>query len=135
MKMKTGKEGRRLSCGVWAAKAFKYQAEIPCGLESETIGYAVCRFLTKCDTLRRDYVEQSYRLRLKQGKGRRSVRSRFTAPARMMELPGAKVEVRVMITPKGVEVQSVSIMAANETGQQKPPLKEKAAIRVYRSAS
>ena len=135
MKMKTGKEGRRLSCDVWTAKELKFQTEIPCSLESDAVGYAACRFLTKCEILCRDYVEQSYRLRLKQGKGRRSVRSRFTAPARMMELPGAKVEVRVMITPKGVEVQSVSIMAANETGQQKPPLKEKAAIRVYRSAS
>ena len=135
MKMKTGKEGRRLSCDVWSAKKLKFQTEILCGLESDTIGYAACRFLSKCDILCRDYVEQSYRLRLKQGKGRRGVRSWFTAPARMLELPGAKVEVRVMITQKGVEVQSVSIMATNEMGKQKTSVKEKTAIRVYRSAS
>ena len=85
MKMKTGKEGRRLSCDVWTAKELKFQTEIPCSLESDAVGYAACRFLTKCEILCRDYVEQSYRLRLKQGKGRRSVRSRFTAPARMMD--------------------------------------------------
>lgn len=135
MKMKTGKEGRCLSCDVWAAKELKFQTEIPCSLESDTIGYAACRFLSKCDILCRDYVEQSYRLRLKQRKGRRGVRSWFTAPSRMLELPGAKVEVRVMITQKGVEVQSVSIMATNEMGKQKTSVKEKTAIRVYRSAS
>ena len=135
MKMKTGKEGRRLACDVWAAKELKFKTEIPCSLESDTIGYAACRFLTKSEILCRDYVEQSYRLRLKQGKGRRPVRSWFTAPARMLELPGAKVEGRVMITRKGVEVQSVSIMATNEMGKQKTSVKEKTAIRVYRSAS
>ena len=47
MKMKTGKEGRRLSCDVWSAKKLKFQTEILCGLESDTIGYAACRFLSK----------------------------------------------------------------------------------------
>lgn len=135
MKMRTGKEGRQLTCEVWAARNMIIQPGIPVGMEPDTVGYAVCRFLPKCEILCRDYVEQSYRLRLAKGRKRRPVISWFTVPARMLELPGGVVKATVAIFPEGVEVRSVVLgtpglpQKACRSGKKRPE------IRVFRSAS
>ena len=135
MKMKTGKEGRQLICEVWAAKDLKILGNCPRDLDPDTIGYAVCRFLTKCDLLCREYVEQSYRLRLARGRKRRPVKSFFTAPARKLELPGCYLQAEVLISPAGVEVCCVEFAAVKEKLKKHHMKKDRPVIRVYRSAS
>lgn len=119
MKMTIGTGYGALSCELSVADDMVFTSEVSCeGYLAESIRYAVCRFLRKnrqaCDR----YVTMSYKMRFAKGKARKAKRCRFTAPAKLLELPGGSVEVILAVDPVGVTVKSVSITLSSGKGQE-----------------
>lgn len=101
------------SCVLETAKDIHFNADRSGGdLLPESAGYAVCRFLRSSSALRGTLVRESYRLRIADGKGRKTVRRSFVAPGALMELPGAWVQVTLSVTPSGVTVTGVRLCEA-----------------------
>ena len=96
---------RPYSCPVKTARDLCLDLRVPCGLETESVGYAVRRFIRRSPALMRDFAGESYRLRLERGRSRRC----FTAPAPLLELPGSWVSVFLRITPAGAEVTRIGL--------------------------
>ena len=97
---------RPYSCPVKAARDLRLDIRVPCGLEPESIGYAVRRFIRRSPALMKRYAGESYRFRL--GKRRKADRA-FAAPAVLLELPGAWAQVRLTVTPAGVTIRRVGL--------------------------
>lgn len=116
MKMTIGTGYGALSCELSTALDMPFTTQIDCGeYTSDTIRYAVCRFLRKNRNARDKYVTMSYKMRFAKGKARRAKRCRFVAPAKLLELPGACVHVTLSVDPAGVMVESVSISSSSHT--------------------
>ena len=110
MKMTTGIGYGALSCKLSTASDMSFTAQFDCGeYASDTIRYAVCRFLRKNRKACDKYVTMSYKMRFEKGKARRPKRCWFVAPAKALELPGASINVTLSVDPVGVTVESVSI--------------------------
>ena len=106
--MKMNKGG--LICEITTADSMRIRSQIDCDLEAETIRYAVTRFFCKSKKLS-NYVWESYSLRLQKGKDRRARRHSCIIPAVLMELPGKWVKIRFSVTPIGVVIEQVHILA------------------------
>ncbi|MCD7756571.1 MAG: hypothetical protein LUH45_00120 [Clostridiales bacterium] len=98
-----------IGCGFAFAPNFSFSAK-NCGekleeeLADDTVRYAVRRYLSHSDALRRRLAHASYRLRLASGKGGKSQRLRCVVPAREMEPPGGWAELRMTVNAWGVTV-------------------------------
>jgi hypothetical protein len=96
------------SCALETAKDIRFHGGVRgADLLPESAGYAACRFLRSSSALRGVLVRESYQLRIASGKGRRTVRRCFVAPAALMELPSAWARVTLNITATGVAVTGV----------------------------
>ena len=110
MKMTIGAGYGSLSCELSVADDMVFTSEVNCeGYMAESIRYAICRFLRKNSQACDRYVTMSYRMRFAKGKARKAKLCRFTAPAKLLELPGGSVETILAVDPTGVTVKSVSI--------------------------
>ena len=108
------------SCQLETAKDIRFHGGAVGGdLLPESAGYAVCRFLRSSSALRGVLVRESYRLRLASGKGRRTVRRCFVAPAALMELPGAWARVTLNITATGVTVTGMYLCEEYPTSRER----------------
>jgi hypothetical protein len=99
------------TCQLTIAKQIRFLSPVPCDLAPESAGYAVCRFVRRSPALRHTLARQSYQLRLAKGGDRRTKYSRIVAPAFLMELPGNWAQVRLAISPAGVNVVEVRLSA------------------------
>lgn len=108
MKMISGGANRSLACNVWVSSNLTFITSTS-GIKPDTAGYAACRFLTKCDSLSRDYTDLSYKIRLGKGKDRKTKYEWFVVPAALMELPGGWAKVEVAINDRGVEIRKIVI--------------------------
>lgn len=109
------------SCQLETAKDIRFHGGArSADLLPESAGYAVCRFLRSSSALRGALVRESYRLRIASGKGRRTVRRSFVAPASLMELPAAWVRVTLTVSATGVTVTGVYLFEEYP----KPPRKQ-----------
>lgn len=110
MKMTIGTGYGSLSCGLSVADDMAFTSEVSCeGYMAESIRYAVCRFLRKNRQACGRYVTMSYKMRFAKGKARKAKLCKFTAPAKLLELPGGSVETILAVDPTGVTVRSVSL--------------------------
>ena len=109
MKLTLGNGYGSLSCEVSAAKTLRVTDRVGASLRGDVVGYAVCRFLRRSRALAREYVRQSYDLRLEKRRSGRTGTRRFLAPAPLLELPGAWCAVRLSVTAAGVTVESVGL--------------------------
>ena len=121
MKMTSENEYGSYACELIAAKELRFHADFPCDVELDTVRYAVCRFLRKSKSLCKEYVKESYRLRLASGKGRKTKRRWCLAPAALLELPGAWVHIGVSISATGVTVEQVGLHETYEAAQMAMP--------------
>ena len=108
------------SCQLETAKDIRFHGgAVGADLLPESAGYAACRFLRSSSALRGVLVRESYQLRIASGKGRRTVRRCFVAPAALMELPGAWVQVTLNITATGVTVTGVYLCGEYPTSRER----------------
>lgn len=118
MKMTVGTGYGALSCELSVADDMVFTSEVSCeGYAAESIRYAICRFLRKNRQACNRYVTMSYKMRFAKGKARKAKRCRFTAPAKLLELPGGSVEAILTVDPTGVTVKSVSITLSSGKGR------------------
>jgi hypothetical protein len=111
MKMVSRTASSTCTCQLTAAAQLRITSRVPCDLAPESIGYAACRFIRSSSALRHSLTWQSYQLRLAKGGDRRTKYSRIVAPAFLMELPGNWAQVRLAISPAGVNVVEVRLSA------------------------
>lgn len=74
---------------------------------SDAVIYGVSRLLARSESACREYVCQSYRMRLATGKGRRSQRRRCIIPAFLAEIDGELLRIDLTIDCSGVTIQNI----------------------------
>lgn len=107
-----------------AAPDLRFRSEVPCDLCPEAIRYAACRFIARSPRLAGFYAAQSCSLRFESGRRARRPRTfRCTAPAALLELPGAWAELRVRVDAETVKITALSLTAAYPRAAEKarPP--------------
>ena len=109
MKMVSRTATSTITCQIEVAKDCRVHICTACKLLSESVAYAVCRFIKTTPSLRHSLVHKSYQLRLSKAKDRRMQRHSFVAPAALMELSGGWVEVRLTVSPVGISISSIRL--------------------------
>ena len=83
---------------------------VPCDYLQETVEYAVLRFLARCAKLYHYYANESCKLRFAKGReARRTKTLHCTAPAMLMELPGAWVRLTLRINREAIIVTAIEL--------------------------
>ncbi len=95
---------RGLECQIKARPGL--EAEIG-GLCSEAVVYGVCRLLSKSSNVCRQYVCESYRMRLAAGKGRKALHHSCVIPAFLAEIDGELLRIDLMVDSSGVTIKSI----------------------------
>ena len=93
------------------AHELRFRSDDPCDLLPAALFYAVCRFLVRTPSLLNPIAAESCRLRFERGKARRPVRRRCTAPALLLELPGAWATVDFLVGAETIVVMAVTLSA------------------------
>ena len=75
--------------------------------DAETVSYAVCRLFAKSEKFCREYVTESYYMRLAKGKARRARKHRCVVPAFLAELDGELLQIDFTVDVVGVTIQRV----------------------------
>ena len=114
MNLQNDLNSRSYSCPVKDARDLRLDLRVRCGLEAESVSYAVRRFIRRSPTLMRTYAGESYRLRLEH---RRRSGFGFAAPAALLELPGSWAGVRISVTPAGIEVTRIGLFGSLPAAQ------------------
>ena len=117
MKLSLGNEPLAASCALEAGSNARVEGDLAQSVARDTLLYAVCRFIRRSGTLRREYVWASCRLRLENGRARRPQRRCFVAPAPLLELPCGWVAVNVSVGPAGVTVERIGLYAKQAFAQ------------------
>ncbi len=86
-----------------------YTSKHFCDYQQDTIGYAACRYIKHCDTVRDSLIADAVRLGLNSGKAARPLIKLIRTKASDLELDGNYVAIHVtvsqgLITVKGVEI-------------------------------
>jgi len=95
---------KSLMCEIKARSRLKAEIGDMC---TEAVIYAVCRLFTKSTSLCREYVTESYYMRLAKGKGRRAKNHRCIVPAFLAELDGELIQIDFSVDVVGVTIQSI----------------------------
>ena len=74
---------------------------------SEAVVYGVSRLMSKSESVCREYVCESYRMRLATGKGRRSKRHSCVIPAFLAEIDGELLRIDLTVDGSGVTIQNI----------------------------
>ena len=121
MKMVIRNGQSTIKCQISAAKELHFYSQKPCDLEEDTVSYAACRFFSKSAALCKLYAAESYRMRLAQGRGRKSKKHQCILPAQFMELPGNWARIHFTVDPVGVTIRGIDLLerfpgAVDDTG-------------------
>ena len=118
MILKTKSQCDPITVEVVPAQDLRFRSDDPCDLLPDAAFYAVCRFLARTPSLLNPIAAESCRLRFERGRARRPVRRRYTAPALLLELPGAWAMVDFLVGAETVVVTAVAL--SQEYPQGKP---------------
>lgn len=95
-------------------KGLECQLKARSGLEaaigdlcSEAVIYAACRLFSRSESLCREYVTASYRMRLASGKGRKSRNCRCVIPGFLAEIDSDFLQISFTVDSTGVTIQSI----------------------------
>ena len=110
MKLTTNDSCSPITVDLLAAPDMKFRSAVPCGLGADAVRYAVCRFIAHSPRLAGFYAAQSCALRFESDRKKRRARTfRCTAPAILLELPGAWAVLRVRVDPDAVTVTALEL--------------------------
>ena len=124
MKLVTNASCSPITVELCAAPKLRFRSDGPCDLGMEALRYAVCRFISRNPRLAGYYAAQSCALRFESArKDRKPKTFRCTAPAALLELPGAWAELRIRVDPDCITVTSLSL-----TDSYPKPAAEKATL-------
>ena len=132
MKMVTNNSCSPITVELNAASDMKLRCSVPCDLGMDAIRYAVCRFISHNPKLSGFYAAQSCALRFENDrKARKPKTFRCTAPAALLELPGAWAVLRIRVDPEAVTVTSLELTDTYPLPSR--PKKEEPRIGVWRA--
>jgi hypothetical protein len=117
MILKTKSQCDPITVELVPAQELRFRSDDPCDLLPDAAFYAVCRFLARTPSLLNPIAAESCRLRFERGKARRPVRRHCTAPALLLELPGAWATVDFLVGAETVAVTSVTLSAEYPMGK------------------
>ena len=87
------------------------RSEVPCDLSQEAVEYAALRFLAHNARLYHFYASESCELRFAKGKAAKRLKTyQCTAPAVLMELPGAWVRLTLRVDQEAIRIMSVEML-------------------------
>ncbi len=95
---------RSLECEVKVRSGLKVEIGELC---ADAVNYAVCRLFVRSSGLCREYVRESYCMRIANGKGKKSRRHRSVLPAFLAEMEGELLQIDFTVDSTGVTVQGI----------------------------
>lgn len=101
---------RTMKCEVEADKDLSIYTAHPVELCDDAICYAVCHFLCRSGAICRQYVKESYEMRVEKGSGKRRKRRRVIAPAAVAELGCGWAVIDLCISPAGVNIKRIALL-------------------------
>lgn len=101
---------RTMKCEVEADRNLSIYTARPVDLCDDAICYAVRRFLCRSRAICREFVKESYEMRVEKGGGKKRKRRRVIAPAAAAELGCGWVVIDLCISPAGVTVKSIALL-------------------------
>ena len=101
---------RTIKCDVEADKDLSIYTAHPVDLCDDAICYAVRRFLCRSKTICKEFVKESYALRVEKGGGKRRKRRRVIAPAAAAEMGFGWAVIDLCISPAGVTVKRIALL-------------------------
>jgi hypothetical protein len=110
MTLRYGTREHAICCRIAPAKELRFFSQVPCSLERDTVGYAVCRFVRNTPALCHSCAAESYRIRLSSGRMRRTRRRQCILPALLLELPGSWAHILYTVDAVGVSIQEVRLL-------------------------
>lgn len=110
MKMQATYGYRTLACEVEAGRNLSIYTAHPVDLCDDAICYAVRRFLCRSGTICRQYVKESYEMRVEKGRGKKRKRCRVIAPAAAAELGLGWLVIDLCISPAAVTVKRIVLL-------------------------
>ncbi len=99
---------KNLQCEVKAQSGLKTEIGDLC---AQAVSYAICRCFVKSEALCREYVYESYRMRLAAGKGRKPKHHSIILEAAQAEVEGELLHIEFTVDTTGVTVQSIRPLA------------------------
>lgn len=101
---------RTLTCEVKADKSISIHTAHPVNLHDDTISYAVQRFLSKSKSVCKQYVRESYEMRVSKGRGKKQKRFQVIAPAALADLGYGWLVIDICVTATGVTVKRIALL-------------------------
>lgn len=106
-------------CEVSVTENFKFNSEVSCEYEKDTIAYAVEHFFCLSNRFRRECTQESWQIRTEKGNSRTHKFS-YLIPSVFMELPGNWVRLTGEINTVGVKVWKVELLEEHPCFQNVP---------------
>ena len=103
-----------ICCDITVSEKFSYSIEsgIRCEYPQDTIEYALRRFFSRNESIRKAAPRESLQMRLAKGRGRRPHYYTYCIPAKQLELPGSWAVVKLYIDNVGITVSSLKLSLA-----------------------
>ena len=97
-------------CEISVKEDFMFSVPGSYGYERDVVAYAVERFFSKNEKMRKEFTQESWKIRLAKGKRNKQHEFSYTIPANLMELPGNWIKVSGKVESAGVIVKKVEVI-------------------------
>ena len=101
---------RTLTCEIKADKNLSICVAHPTTFHDDTISYAVRRFLCGSKSICKQYVRESYEMRVSGGRGKKQKRFQVIAPAAVAELGYGWLVIDICVSALGVNVKRIALL-------------------------
>ncbi len=110
MKMQATYGYRILTCEIETDKNISVYNAFPTEFHDDTLCYAARRFLCGSVAVCRQYVKESYEMRVEKGRGKKRRRYRVIAPAAALELGRGWTVIDLCVSAAGVAIKRVALL-------------------------